>query len=481
MLQGRNIRVVIIDDDEDDYFILSDFINEIEGSSFSIEWCHNYSRGIQKIKSGEYDIFFVDYRLGNRTGLDLLREVNAEHMDTPIVLLTGKGSKDIDIKAMQYGATDYLIKAELSVEKMERCIRYSLDRAENLKELRSSERKYRNLFENSKDAVLITNERFEVLELNESALHLFGGTVRGAKRQLFDLIQGDSTRRRLQQLLEREMTIQDFELEVLNREQELRSCLLSVTFSEEQDGSRLLHVILHDITNIKKADQANLHAEKLAANERLMRTLAHEIRNPLNNIGLSVEYFKLPMTDDARNQNLISIVQRNTIRINHIITELLNLTNRSEEQNFRRHTLQEIMDESIAMTLDRINLLKVQLVKKYAPGPLEISADKSKLTIAFTNILINAIEAMESGKGQLTIVLDNLPNNYLVQIRDNGKGIPRESISSLFEPFFTLKKNGTGLGLASCYAIVKSHRGNIRVESELNKGTDFFIDFERVS
>src|SRR3990170_3807843 len=110
MLSGQQIRVVIIDDDEDDYFIIADYIQSIQKNKFSIDWCNNYQAAIEKIKARAYDIYFVDYRLGSRTGLELLQEIAGENMDDPIVLLTGKGNKDIDIKAMESGATDYLIK-----------------------------------------------------------------------------------------------------------------------------------------------------------------------------------------------------------------------------------------------------------------------------------------------------------------------------------------------------------------------------------
>src|ERR1041385_4150550 len=153
ILQMNKIHIVIIDDDEDDFQIIRDYINEIEGKDFIVDWCPDYDVAVEKIKEQTADLYFVDYRLDHSTGLELLREVNAGSIDQPIVLLTGKGSKDIDIKAMEYGATDYLVKSDLSSEKIERCIRYSLDRADAIKELRTRENKYRNLFEGSKDAV----------------------------------------------------------------------------------------------------------------------------------------------------------------------------------------------------------------------------------------------------------------------------------------------------------------------------------------
>lgn len=478
MLNVQDIRIVIIDDDEDDYFIIADYIKGIEGSNFIIDWCNNYQEAIQKINAREYDIYFIDYRLGSHTGLELLQEINMGEFYDPVVLLTGKGNKDIDIRAMESGATDYLIKSELTTEKLERCIRYSLDRAADLKELKAQENKYRNLFENSKDAVFIADSNLILTEVNHAASLLFLYNVNELiKRNLFDFIKEDPQKKILYEFFDRKDIVNDMPVEIENSAGETRSCLLSLSFPDTED-EQLIHGILHDITNIKKAELANLQAQKLSANERLMRTLAHEIRNPLNNILLSVDHFTLPYDDDIDSQkNLVAIMQRNCIRINHIITELLNLT-KPLELSFQKHSLQEIMDESITMTSDRINLQKIIVHKNYPEFPLEILANKTKLVIAFTNIIINAIEAMEAGKGELFVSIAELPNNYTVSIKDNGKGVSPEYLQKLFEPFFTMKKNGIGLGLPASYSIIQSHKGDIRVESKVNQGTEFIISLQ---
>jgi PAS domain S-box-containing protein len=481
MLNSGLTRVAIIDDDEDDYFIISDYIGGIEGSNFIVGWCNTYDEAVSKILAGEYDIYLVDYRLGKHTGLDLLREAREAKVEVPIVLLTGKGSKDIDIKAMESGATDYLIKSELNTEKLERCIRYSLDRSAALTELRARENKYRNLFEGSKDAVFISDHRGLLTEVNGAASELFGVDADKIIGMDFcGFIRDKMLRTRFNELVERHEPINDMEIEVMGDLREPRSCLLSVSYLQGSDGHPLLHGILHDITHIKKEESINLQAQKLAANERLMRILAHEIRNPLNNISLSVDHFDMMDEDDQEmQQNLVDIIKRNCTRINHIITELLNLT-RPQELSFERHSLQTIMDESIAMNKDRLELQKVEIQKAYPATPLEINADKSKLVLALTNILVNAIEAMEINKGHLSIALSNSGNNCQVSIRDNGSGIPEEYLPKLFEPFFTLKKNGIGLGLAASYSIIQSHNATIRVESQMNKGTEFIINFSKL-
>ncbi|HKB42929.1 MAG TPA: response regulator, partial [Chitinophagaceae bacterium] len=174
MLNNAKIKIAIIDDDEDDYFLIKDYIRRIEGNNFIIDWCDDYDEAIEKIKAKAYDLYFVDYRLGYRTGLELLQETSKIGCDEPIVLLTGKGSKSIDIQAMENGATDYLVKSDLNTEKLERCIRYSLDRAASLKELKTRENKYRNLFESSKDAVFIADRELSFKEMNNASSQLFG-------------------------------------------------------------------------------------------------------------------------------------------------------------------------------------------------------------------------------------------------------------------------------------------------------------------
>jgi PAS domain S-box-containing protein len=467
-----------VDDDEDDYYIISDYISAISGNKFIIDWTNSYNEGKEKILNKDYDLYFVDYRLGNQTGLDLLKEVCSNGCDEPIVLLTGKGNKTIDIQAMQNGATDYLIKSEINTEKIERCIRYSLDRTASLKELKSRENKYRNLFEGSKDAVFIADLKLNFKEVNQASSTLLNASIEDLlSRNLLEFIKDDSDKTAILERLEKSSNIHDLEIKVKSSKsnEEVKSGVLSLVIQANESSEPLVHGIIHDVSNIKKAEIANLQAQKLAANERLVRMLAHEIRNPLNNISLSIE--NLQFDSDGQNQTqLLDIIQRNSIRINQIITELLNLT-KPLELVFEKENLTDLLDESIALSKDRMNLQKINLKKNYPSQPIYISADRSKLIIAFTNILINAIEAMKTTNGELSVDISNSDKIYTVSIRDNGHGIPEEYLGKLFEPLFTLKKNGMGLGLATAFSIIQSHKGAVQVESKVNEGSNFMISF----
>ena len=128
------IRILIVDDDEEDFFITSEYIKNIKGRQFIIDWCYKYKEALDHICHNRYDIYFIDYYLGPRTGLEMMKEALQNNGCTaPLILLTGMGNHQIDMEAMEAGAFDYLVKLELNTEKLERCIRYSMERAASLK------------------------------------------------------------------------------------------------------------------------------------------------------------------------------------------------------------------------------------------------------------------------------------------------------------------------------------------------------------
>ncbi len=481
MLTQEKIKVLIIDDDEDDFFIISRYLNDIDGTQFIPHWCNNYSEAVSKIKKADYDIYLIDYRLGARTGLDLLKEVSEIEEGKPLILLTGKGNRQIDVEAMKFGATDYLIKSDLDSEKLERSIRYSLDRYASLKALKESENKYRNLFESSSDVLFIANNDLLLIEVNETAVSFFGYDKDRLKMHvLYDFIPDLLIREKINCWVKDKKNIDELELEIENSKREKRNCILSLSIETKTIGSNLCRGIIHDITNIKKAEQINLQSAKLAANERLVRILAHEIRNPLNNIQLSAENLEFLLGETSSHQPLINIINRNTGRINQMITELLTST-KTMELEFERHALQDVVEESLSFAKDRIELQKIKLNRLFFPNPLYVWVDKPKLQIAFSNILINAIEAMEIDRGELSVSVTDAAETYRVAIKDNGRGIPAEYLSNIFEPFFTMKKNGMGLGLSAAYGIFQSHKATLQVESLPDSGTTFIMDFNKSS
>ncbi len=233
-----------------------------------------------------------------------------------------------------------------------------------------------------------------------------------------------------------------------------------------------------DVSAGKRAEQELVASEKMALTGRFARTIAHEIRNPLTNITLSMGQLKSELEEDYEPYDLyFDIIKRNCERINQLITELLQST-KSEELNIEDFSVNSLINDTLVLAADRIKLKNITL--NLIPGHTAptILVDPEKIKIALLNFIINAVEAMEPNVGLLTIKTVEKDNKLIISIGDNGIGISPENINRLFEPFFTGKVKGTGLGLTSAQNIIFKHKGSIKVESVETEGTEFSISLE---
>jgi len=216
-----------------------------------------------------------------------------------------------------------------------------------------------------------------------------------------------------------------------------------------------------------------VRSEKLAFTGRIAASIAHEIRNPLTNVIISVQHLaKAFKASDPRVKH-VEIVLRNAERINYLITELLNCA-RPPKLDMRTHDIHKLLENVLESTKAKIASQKIKVIKSFASKPAVISLDKEQMERAFLNIVINAVEAMPKA-GQLTILTEHNENILVVKIQDTGKGIPDGDIIRIFDPFFSSKQGGVGLGLTICYGVIVSHHGTIEVESKLKAGTTFTI------
>jgi len=124
-VSAAKIRVLLIDDDEDQAVITRDLLEEAEGLEFELDWLPTYEQGLEQLLAGDHDVCFLDYRLGARTGLDLLRAAMQADCAVPVVMLTGQGDHEVDMAAMEAGAADFLAKAEISPSQLARSLRYA--------------------------------------------------------------------------------------------------------------------------------------------------------------------------------------------------------------------------------------------------------------------------------------------------------------------------------------------------------------------
>jgi signal transduction histidine kinase len=216
--------------------------------------------------------------------------------------------------------------------------------------------------------------------------------------------------------------------------------------------------------------------EKFAATGRIARTIAHEVRNPLTNINLAVEQLQTELNGlrPENGERMLEMINRNSIRINGLITDLLNST-KFTDLVYTRISVNHLLDETLELARDRIQLKNIVVAKNYAATISDVSVDVERIKIAFLNIIVNAVEAMEPGKGVLRLCTSSREDKCVIRIGDNGPGIAEESQTRIFEPFFTNKPKGTGLGLTNTQNIILNHNGQIAFESKKGEGTTFTI------
>lgn len=226
---------------------------------------------------------------------------------------------------------------------------------------------------------------------------------------------------------------------------------------------------------LKKAQEELVQANKYKVIGELAAGIAHEIRNPLGSIQGSLEILRKDYQPEDSKYEFLNILLKEVKRLNKVITDFL---------NYAKPALPNLIDTDINQLIsETVLILSPQAVKKEVSLKTEleknlprIKTDPSQLKQAFINLILNSLEAIED-KGEITISAHQDKNRLKIVFQDNGKGMSEETKSKIFTPFFSTKEGGTGLGLGIVERIIQNHKGEIKVESTLRKGTIFTLSF----
>ena len=225
------------------------------------------------------------------------------------------------------------------------------------------------------------------------------------------------------------------------------------------------------------AHQQIMKSERLATLGQLAAGVAHEINNPLGAVlmyaHLSLE--EMP-AEDARHQNLGKIVGEAT-RCKNIVRGLLDFA-RQSEPNVEEADVNDILERTLSLLRNQTMFQNIKVTVQFSSSLPKAMMDSGQIQQVFTNIILNAAEAMDEG-GELIVATRTADDGEFIEVEftDTGCGIPRENLEKIFDPFFTTKEvgRGTGLGLAVSFGIIARHQGTIEVESDINKGTTFIV------
>jgi signal transduction histidine kinase len=231
--------------------------------------------------------------------------------------------------------------------------------------------------------------------------------------------------------------------------------------------------------DLKKSKSYIRRADRLASLGTLTAGLAHEIRNPLVAIKTFTQLLPERLEDEEFRKHFLGVASGEVDRISSLVNELLEFA-RTSDPKFEMEDVNGILDGMILLISTESKKKHIEIVKEYGQDLPLISIDREQIKQVVLNILLNAIEATsENGK----IIVDTRSfvkpggEPYLqIRFTDTGCGIPRENLEEIFNPFFTTKNTGSGLGLSISHQIVQDHKGYIDIESEIDKGTSFFIN-----
>ena len=228
---------------------------------------------------------------------------------------------------------------------------------------------------------------------------------------------------------------------------------------------------------MEAANRRLLQAEKLASIGRISASIAHEIRNPLTSVKLNIQKVMESENLEKAEREHLEISQEGIGHIENFIKQMLNFTRISELQ-LNHFGIEQIIDESIKMVRNTLKLKEVQVAKDVQEKLPQVFVDGDKIRQVILNILHNACEAVDKG-GEITIRLDMLKGRrgrkVRIRICDNGPGIPKKDRENIFEPFYTTKSTGIGLGLANARKIIEQHKGSIRAVFTKEQGACFEI------
>ncbi|MBD2612964.1 MAG: response regulator [Nostoc sp. ZfuVER08] len=486
-MDNSPIKVLFVDDDEDDYILTRYWFGEFRVAKCDLEWVNNYQAARSAIARQQHDIYLVDYRLGAHNGLELLREAIANGCSSPMILLTGQGDWEIDLEAMKAGAADYLEKSQLTAPLLERSIRYAIERKQTEQKIREQAA----LLDVATDAIFVRDLDDKILFWNKAAEQLYGWKKEEAINKKTRILWQEKQLSQVQEALSTLMKNGSWEGEFYQKTKSGKEIIVESRWTLVHEFSKKTQTILvvnTDITQKKLLEAQFLRAQRLESIGTLASGIAHDLNNVLAPILMTAQLLEAQVNDE-RSRRLLPILIANAKRGANLVKQVLSFTRGLEGDRTilqLKHLIIEIQ-QIIKETFPK----SIEVFTQISPNLWTISGDATQLHQVLMNLCVNARDAMPNG-GTLKISAENLfidenftkmhidakvGHHIVISVADGGIGIQPEILDRIFEPFFTTKEvgKGTGLGLSTVLGIIKSHGGFINVYSEAGKGSQFKV------
>lgn len=262
------IRVLLVEDDPTDAEFTRAMLAQIRHAQVVVRWVTTVADGLERLRSGDHDVALVDYHLGQDNGLDLIRRAAELELDTPMILLTGKGSREVDLEAQEAGAADYLVKGRIDPDGLERALRYTLDRTRALGELRESEARYRALFDHLPLGLYRCTPRGGFVDANPALVQLLGRPAPEVLRDRYasSFYVHPSDVARLRELLETDGVVRGFE-SWLERSDGFHVPVRNTARAHKDQSGRVVYVegAVEDVRTVESVHRLHLGGARFRA------------------------------------------------------------------------------------------------------------------------------------------------------------------------------------------------------------------------
>ncbi|MBX6333600.1 MAG: PAS domain S-box protein, partial [Gemmatimonadaceae bacterium] len=361
------------------------------------------------------------------------------------------------------------------VEAMADLLSVALANAELVETLRKAEWRFRTLFRVAPDAVLTVFESGRIREANDAVRDILGLHPLQVVGRTLDEFVVEEDRPRLAQELARVIAGTPSRMELrLRHEAGIRIVSLAARLVPEADPPMIL-ILGRDMTAEREMRARLAETERLAAVGELVAGVAHEVNNPLCTISAFAQILQRDSELTADQREAVEVICSETMRASQVLRDLLTFARRSESES-ETIQLNDLVERTLRLRAYEMGSLGIGCEQALAADLPLVKGDPRQLQQVVLNLVMNAIQAMEPmGGGALRVATHAERDRVVLEVTDQGPGIPPEARAHVFEPFFTTKRDGTGLGLSVSYGIVAAHGGMISIARTGPEGTTFRV------
>jgi PAS domain S-box-containing protein len=468
----------------------------IQALGYEVTTCANAEAALEIYQQTSYAMIVLDLGLPGMNGFEFSRRIRSlpQGEQTMILVITAYDEmKDLQA-ALEAGANDYLIKPvemkllQVRLTILERQLHNLTQRKRAEEALRQEKDFAEGLIETAPVIVLVLDSEGRIVRFNSYMEEISGYRLEEVQGQnwfttflskrdqswvqelFLKAVGGTRTRGNINPIVTkdgRERDIEWFDTTLKDAEGNIVGVL--AIGQDVTERKRAEEALKRAYKELEETQQELIQSKTLAALGEFAAGLAHEIRNPLANIHASAQYCQKKNRSEDQLKKHLDIILRNSERADRVIKDLLDFA-RPRDLSFMLGDVGEIIDKACNLTEAKRSEYHVRLERKYAKDLPQILIDKMSMEQVFVNFILNALDAMKKGGG-LSITVNAEGEELVITFADTGEGIQSQDLEKIFNPFYTTKPDGIGLGLSVTHRIIQAHKGKIDVESQVNEGT----------